>query len=570
MTVWWLSDPDRLARERASIKALGEDWFEHADWSLDGKARLRLVFDIVIQRGRFRLAMVYHNTFPASPPSVRPLNEGARLSDHQYGSGGDLCLEIRSDNWSPDITGAEMVRSAHLLLSLETPGQDGERVTAPSDHDVPYELTLRASGSRFYLDNLTYFSVLNDKNDGAEIEIGLNFRNGKTIIAYLLKLVAANGDQAALAVPLGVRETCWALNGRLFKVDASSTDVSAVKTVKSLADLVGGRFTLKRGDRWTCMVRARDDLVFLVTHLPERDDVLNYDTIVSPLEKRRSGLYHNTLSDKRVGIVGLGSLGSKIATSLARAGVGRFELVDGDILHAGNLERHDADWRDVGRHKSDIAAYRLELLHSRVSAHPWQTYIGAQVSAEEAGNVNAALDGCNLLIDATANPDVFNHLAFIAMRSNRTLVWGNVFAGGVGGEIARSRPEKDPSPYDIRQVLTQVYGTTEEEAPIPGAGDYEGSSYLEEPMVATDADVTVFAAHMSSLAIDALLEIEPSPFGAPAYLIGLRRAWVFDAPFDTRPVEVDAPARAELSQGTKVALDSAFLTSLFETLNNEA
>ena len=192
------------------------------------------------------------------------------------------------------------------------------------------------------------------------------------------------------------------------------------------------------------------------------------------------------------------------------------------------------------------------------------------MSAEEAGNVNAALDGCNLLIDATANPDVFNHLAFIAMRSNHTLVWGNVFAGGVGGEIARSRPKKDPSPYDIRKVLTQVYATIEEEPPIPGAGDYEGSSYLGEPMVATDADVTVFAAHMSSLAIDALLEIEPSPFGAPAYLIGLRRSWLFDAPFDTRPVDVDAPVRAELSHSAKAALDSGFLTSLLETLNNEA
>ena len=570
MTVWWLSDPDRLALERASINALDEDWFEHADWSLDGKARLRLVFDIVIPRDRFRLAMVYHNTFPASPPSVRPLNEDVRLSDHQYGSGGDLCLEIRSDNWSPDITGAEMVRSAHLLLSLETPGQDGKRVTAPSDHDVPYELALRASGSRFYLDNLTYLSLFNDKYDGAEIEIGLEFRNGKTIVAYLLKLVAADGHQAPLGVPSGVRETCWELNGRLFKVDASSTDVSAVKTVKSLAHLVGDRFSLNRDDRWTCVVRARDDRVFLVTHFPERDDVSIYDTISSPVEKRRSGVYHNKLSDKRVGIVGLGSLGSKIATSLARAGVGRFELVDGDILYAGNLERHDADWRDVGRHKSDIAAHRLELIHSRVSAHPWRTYIGAQVSAEEAGNVNAALDGCNLLIDATANPDVFNHLAFIAMRSNRTLVWGSVFAGGVGGEIARSRPQKDPSPYDIRQVLTQVYGTTEEEPPIPGAGDYEGSSYLEEPMIATDADVTVFAAHMSSLSIDALLEFEPSAFGAAAYLIGLRRTWLFDAPFDTRPVEVDAPVRSELSLSAKAALDSGFLTSIFETLKIEA
>ena len=101
------------------------------------------------------------------------------------------------------------------------------------------------------------------------------------------------------------------------------------------------------------------------------------------------------------------------------------------------------------------------------------------------------------------------------MRSNRTLVWGSVFAGGCGGEIARSRPDKDPSPYDIRQVLTQVYGTTEKDPPISGDSDYDGATSDGEPMIATDADITVFAAHMTALAIDALLETEPSPYYSP-------------------------------------------------------
>ena len=570
MTFWWLSDPKRLAIERASIDEIGEHWFEHAEWSLDGKAQLRVIFDIVLSRGRFRLVMVYHNTFPASPPSVRPLNEDTHLSDHQYRHSGDLCLEIRSDNWSPDYTGADMVRSAHRLLDLETPDENGERVTAPSDHDFPYELALRTSDSRFYLDPITHVILLDDKYDGAEIEIGLDFRSGRSIIAHLLKLIGEDGIHVSLGVPPGIRKTCWEENGYLFKVDVTSTDVISVKTVEALADLVGDRFTLNQDDGWVCVIRAQDNRAFLMTHFPERNEVLTFHTVLSPFDKKRSGTDHNKLSEKRVGIVGLGSLGSKIATSLARAGVGRFELVDGDILHTGNLERHDADWRDVGRHKSDISAHRLELIHTHVSAHAWRTYIGAQVSADEAGNVNSALDVCDLLIDATANPNVFNHLAFITMRSNRTLVWGSVFAGGCGGEIARSRPDKDPSPYDIRQVLTQVYGTTEKDPPISGDSDYDGATSDGEPMIATDADITVFAAHMTALAIDALLETEPSPYYSPAYLIGLRREWLFDAPFDTRPVEVDAPLRAELTPLGKTAVDSEFYEYLFETFKIEA
>jgi len=569
MTVWWISDPDRLAQERASIDAFDENWFEHAEWSLDGEARLRLIFDVVLPRGRFRLAMIYHNTFPASPPSVRPLNEDTRLSDHQFGAGGDLCLQIRADNWDLTRTGADMVRSAHNLLEMETPREDGERVVAPSEHDFPYELALRSSVTRFYLDPQTLLMLMHDKHDAAELKIGLDYRNGKFSVARILKLVAPDGTTALLGTPEGLQKTSWELSGHLYKIDTPSSTVLSVNTVDALSELVGERFQHGRDAHWACVIRSSDDCVYLITHLSDGNDVRVYHTIVSPFDKRRSGLEHNALANKRVGIVGLGSLGSKIATSLARAGVGRFELVDGDILHAGNIERHDGDWRDVGRHKADVAAHRLELVHSRISSHPWRTYIGAQVSSEEAGNVSAALDACDVLIDATANPDVFNNLAFIAMRSNHTLVWGAVYAGGVGGEIARSRPDKDPSPYAIRQVLTQIYETSEEEPPMAGDGGYEGASGDDEPMIATDAAVSVFAAHMAEFAVDALLELEPSPYGAPAFLIGLRRAWLFDGPFDTRPVEVDAPPRAKLSPTQKTPIDSDFLKSLFKTLGNE-
>jgi sulfur-carrier protein adenylyltransferase/sulfurtransferase len=57
------------------------------------------------------------------------------------------------------------------------------------------------------------------------------------------------------------------------------------------------------------------------------------------------------------------------------------------------------------------------------------------------------------------------------------------------------------------------------------------------PAVADDGDVGVIAAHASRMAIDALLRLETSFFLHPAYVIGLQRGWIFDAPFDTRPID---------------------------------
>ena len=126
MTVWWHSDQARLQQEKAAIAALDAEagWLENVEWSLDDLFRLRVVFDIRLDHGRFRLQMVYHNTFPSSPPGVSPV-EDIRLSNHQYGAGGDLCLGIRPDNWRPDYTGADMIRSAHDLLTEETPDEEG-------------------------------------------------------------------------------------------------------------------------------------------------------------------------------------------------------------------------------------------------------------------------------------------------------------------------------------------------------------------------------------------------------------------------------------------------------------
>ena len=247
----------------------------------------------------------------------------------------------------------------------------------------------------------------------------------------------------------------------------------------------------------------------------------------------------------------------------------RFELVDGDILHTGNLERHDGDWRDVGRHKAELTAHRLRLIRRDVEIGVWRSAIGAQVSSQEAANVNQALAYCDLIIDATANPDVFNHLVGLSLRHNRSLIWGAVYAGGVGGEMARARVNKDPSPYDIRTVINQYYDTSDETPPIAAGRGYDGSFGEAAPMQATDSDVSVFAAHIAAFALDALTDVEPSNYDAHAYLVGLKSGWLFSGPFDARPIVVDAPVRSALSTGSETVVESDFIQSLFQSARVE-
>ena len=155
------------------------------------------------------------------------------------------------------------------------------------------------------------------------------------------------------------------------------------------------------------------------------------------------------------------------------------------------------------------------------------------------------------------------------MQNNQTLVWGAVYAGGLGGEIARSRPGKDPSPYDIRKTMTQFYQKAEEPPPASAGRGYDGLTDQGNPLIATDADTSVLAAHLADYANDALIGVEPSAYHAPAYFIGLKRGWLFEGRFDTQPLMVDAPLRTTVSVSEGTNIDVDFLKSLVETLAHE-
>jgi molybdopterin/thiamine biosynthesis adenylyltransferase len=250
---------------------------------------------------------------------------------------------------------------------------------------------------------------------------------------------------------------------------------------------------------------------------------------------RRLPEQYATLRDKKVGIVGCGSLGSKIATSLARSGVGNFVLVDDDILKPGNLVRHDLDVAGLGLHKADALEARLNAVSPHVNVSARNVILGGQESAGTTESVLGELGGCDLLIDATADPQAFNFVAAVARSALRPMIWAEVYAGGIGGFVARLRPDIEPPPSQARQQ----YLAWCDEHGVPWLGEDRGyeSQSASAPIVADDADVTMIAAHVARMTTDYLVQPDASAFPHPAYLIGLRKAWVFAEPLDIRPLD---------------------------------
>ena len=105
------------------------------------------------------------------------------------------------------------------------------------------------------------------------------------------------------------------------------------------------------------------------------------------------------LAAARVVVVGCGALGTVIAESLARAGVGHLTLIDRDLVEETNLQRQtlytEADARDA-RPKAVAAAERLAAVNSAVTLDPRPVDV-------DSGNVESLIDGASLILDGTDN-----------------------------------------------------------------------------------------------------------------------------------------------------------------------
>ncbi|MEW8288095.1 MAG: ThiF family adenylyltransferase [Candidatus Thiodiazotropha endolucinida] len=566
MITWWLDNQSRLRLERNIISNLESrsPWLQNIAWSLDDNGlQLRVIFDVLLKHRHIQLVMTYHNTFPSSPPSVAPLVK-QHLSSHQYGE-GELCLAIRPDNWHPDFTGADMIESAYTLLSLEAPDENGTVHTAPSAHNVPDRLLLRHKSDRFYVTREMQSLVYKDIPQNSEVDIALNWsgRDLNYSVAHLVSLKSEEWEWMSSSLPKALSGASIRYQGLFIKTEKKSNNFENISSISELAAILAHDIEVN-DDKPVCIIATSDNKLILFKKVTDEIALIKYQSVFSEEGiERRSGKAYNHLKNLKVGIVGLGSLGAKVALILARAGIQAFVLVDDDIMHTENIERHDADWRDVGLHKVDAVSRRLQMIAGDIEVIAKRTSIGAQVSATEAGNVSVILSKCDLIIDATATPNVFNYLSDLATKSGSPMLWGGVYAGGIGGYIAKSRPGIDPDPYTVRNGINEFYKRIDVAPPTAEGRNYNG---LDENrfLIASDADISVISAHMGGMAIDLLLKTEPTEFEHHAYVIGMKNSWIFSGAYDVHPILVKSKITGKENMEGDDAVESGFVRELIE------
>lgn len=585
---WALKDPDRLQHERAQIEELaGEiDWIRKKQWRIDDQLRLTVDIDIVINDVTYEVLLIYPQQFPDTPAFIRPRSATTRWSAHQYGAGGALCLEWGPDNWRPEVTGALLLRSAHRLLETEISAGPSP-ADVPSRHRETLGQAVRGQACRLVVGNQLREWLHRFPLESQGSLVTHNIYHRVTDVFFVSEAKQTSLEAVVFTdVPAGVTTSfpLFVMKGRgwVFKSEQFTGSEHIDNLESLLAVLHGAGFTafvLSNGEGDT---EGKAEHIFLLlgsnnlgrAFLCTASDGKTKECAILGLTSdagERIPLEYAELVSKKVGIVGLGSVGSKMAVSLARSGIRKFVLIDDDLMLQANVCRHELNWVSVGLHKADAVKQAISVVAPEADIHIRRFRIAGQESAESASTALDALASCDVIIDATANPEVFVQLAAVARSRQRVLVWGELLAGGIGALVGRSRPGKDPSPLAMRAGIHDFLAS-KEPAPFVVSTGYDAERNAAPPLIAIDAEVSQLASVMTRFVLDALLDRKPSEFPHSAYLFGLKQAWIFSAPFDTYPIFVEGeqfnsldPQRVEESIQRNAV---EFITELVAQRNN--
>jgi molybdopterin/thiamine biosynthesis adenylyltransferase len=479
-----------------------------------------------------------------------------------------------------------MLESTFTLLDIENPlGASVDEVQsqlvarAPSRHKQVPGQELRSTFARFYVGP----QVLGDLAGLPALSYGsfkfsLHRREKSWLVLIHEAQAEGSGDPSVdTTIPTVIRqrngeETLW--NGFFFKTELDEASISALDGVEQVRETL---LQLGYGTTSTTSVRfdrdgAINDFNTLVTKVREDDPTNQYmsilllDTLQQPHafisldgkktyrlarvyseddgQSQRTPAHYLALAGKTVGIVGLGSVGSKVALTLARMGVREYLLVDYDVLLPENIQRHVLDWCSIGEHKVDALRGELMLVGADMKVEVSYVHLTGQESTASVSRVLEKLGECDLLIDATADAAVFNLIAAVATGYEKPMVWAQVYVGGVGGMVARSHPGFDPNPHTMRAIYNQF--CVEHPAPDKEiVADYTVESDGGQILSASDTEVSIIAHHAARLAADTLVDRKESHYPHSMYLIGLADWWVFTAPFHTIPIATDVDLQTE-------------------------
>lgn len=149
-----------------------------------------------------------------------------------------------------------------------------------------------------------------------------------------------------------------------------------------------------------------------------------------------------TISDKKVAVIGLGGVGWASALELARNGISGLRIVDDDTVEPGTTVRWGFGLTAAGRRKTDVIKEFIEANYPYTKVVAFDHRIGNALNKEGSDSEILAelFDGIDLIYDASAEVGIQQLLSDMAAEFNVPYICVSTRQGAWGGEVSRIRP----------------------------------------------------------------------------------------------------------------------------------
>lgn len=153
-----------------------------------------------------------------------------------------------------------------------------------------------------------------------------------------------------------------------------------------------------------------------------------YDRNIGTVSKEEQKM----LKQKSVCVIGCGGLGGGVIEGLARLGIGKLTIVDGDVFDASNLNRQVlSNEKNIGISKAEEGKRQMAEINSEVE-------VCAICEFYDEGNSRAIIKGHDVVVDALDNIKTRKILELACEAENIPLVHGAI--AGWNGQVAVIMP----------------------------------------------------------------------------------------------------------------------------------
>ena len=222
---------------------------------------------------------------------------------------------------------------------------------------------------------------------------------------------------------------------------------------------------------------------------------------------RLEGLIDTNVRNKRVAVIGCGSVGSYMAEELVRSGISELVLIDPDIVEWPNLTRTVFGYRDVGKPKVLALKESLDTIFPDLQILPLHNRM--QQLRDERPDVFNNID---LMVSAVDDPAANGAVNRLCFKIGIPSVFIGIYRAAKGGEVIFIDPVRTPCFHCATGGVREALAGAADANLIERVRDYHTNRLIGE--VALGADIHFVTAAAAKIVLSVLAQHGSSPLAA--------------------------------------------------------